>query len=159
MKTEASSARAKRPYQRMLLATDGAPLSRKAERAAIALAAATGAELFVFSASPKLSGALMSPLLIASHMDAPQVAAFWDEHARKTASAACQRAAAAGVSARPVTTAASDIAQAIIQQARKWRCNLVVMASHGRRGVDRVLLGSETQQVLVHSNVPVLVVR
>ena len=49
--------------------------------------------------------------------------------------------------------------EAIIEAAKKFECDLIVMASHGRRGVSGVLLGSETQKVLTHSKIPVLVVR
>ena len=51
------------------------------------------------------------------------------------------------------------MAQALLEAAKKHRCNLIVMASHGRRGIKRLLLGSETQQVLAHTTLPVLVLR
>ena len=51
------------------------------------------------------------------------------------------------------------VAESIISAARKHKCDLVVMASHGRKGLQRVLLGSETQHVLTHSSIPVLVLR
>jgi len=58
------------------------------------------------------------------------------------------------------TVVKSDlIAEAILANVKKNKCDLVVMASHGRRGLKRILLGSETQQVLTHSTVPVLVLR
>jgi nucleotide-binding universal stress UspA family protein len=57
-------------------------------------------------------------------------------------------------------TARSDlVAEAILAAARKNRCDLVVMASHGRKGIKRLLLGSETQHVLTHGSIPVLVLR
>ena len=57
-------------------------------------------------------------------------------------------------------TAKSDlVSDAIIAAAKKHKCDLIVMASHGRKGIKRLLLGSETQQVLTHSHVPVLVLR
>jgi nucleotide-binding universal stress UspA family protein len=58
-----------------------------------------------------------------------------------------------------VTAAVPDVAKAIVEHAVKQKCELIVMASHGRRGFDRLLLGSETQHVLLHSPMPVLVVR
>ena len=58
------------------------------------------------------------------------------------------------------TTVKSDlIAEALIAAAKRHKCDLIVMASHGRRGIKRLLLGSETQQVLTHSHIPVLVLR
>lgn len=57
-------------------------------------------------------------------------------------------------------TSKSDlVAEAVIAAAKKYKCDLIVMASHGRRGVKRLLLGSETQHVLTHSQIPVLVLR
>lgn len=61
--------------------------------------------------------------------------------------------------ARAMAAAVSDVAKAIVEHAVKQKCDLIVMASHGRRGLDRLLLGSETQHVLLHSSLPVLVVR
>jgi nucleotide-binding universal stress UspA family protein len=63
------------------------------------------------------------------------------------------------VKTRAVVVRAELVAEAIIATAKKQRCDLIVMSSHGRRGLKRVLLGSETQHVLTHSAVPVLVLR
>ena len=65
----------------------------------------------------------------------------------------------AGVSCQAHTVEALHPWEAIIEHARRMQCDLLVMASHGRRGVSALLLGSETQKVLTHSKVPVLVVR
>ena len=65
----------------------------------------------------------------------------------------------AWIKARAITVKSDLVSDAIIAAARKQKCDLIVMASHGRRGVKRLLLGSETQQVLTHSQVPVLVLR
>ena len=61
--------------------------------------------------------------------------------------------------ARAVTARSDLVAESIIAAAKKHKCGLVVMASHGRKGIKRLLLGSETQHVLTHSHVPVLVLR
>jgi len=68
-------------------------------------------------------------------------------------------AQAQGVAAKAVVSRSNLVAEAIMAAAKKYKCDLVVMASHGRKGIKRVLLGSETQQVLTYSSVPVLVVR
>lgn len=60
---------------------------------------------------------------------------------------------------KPVVTKSDLVAEAIIAAATKHDCDLIVMASHGRKGIKRLLLGSETQHVLTHSKVPVLVLR
>ena len=58
-----------------------------------------------------------------------------------------------------ITVRSDLVAEAILNAAKKHKCDLVVMASHGRRGLKRLLLGSETQHVLTHGNIPVLVLR
>ena len=70
-----------------------------------------------------------------------------------------QEAQADGVKATGVVVQSDLVAESIIAAAAKHECDLVVMASHGRKGITRVLLGSETQHVLTHSTVPVLVLR
>jgi nucleotide-binding universal stress UspA family protein len=69
------------------------------------------------------------------------------------------QAAARSVKARAVVLKSDEVARSIIAAAKKNRCDLIVMASHGRRGLGRVLLGSETQHVLTHGTTPVLVLR
>ena len=69
------------------------------------------------------------------------------------------KAEAGGVKAKAVTIKSDLVAEAIIIAAKKHKCDLIVMASHGRRGIKRLLMGSETQHVLTHSHVPVLVLR
>jgi nucleotide-binding universal stress UspA family protein len=63
------------------------------------------------------------------------------------------------VEARAVVSCSDLVAEAVMGAAKKHECDLIVMASHGRKGLQRVLLGSETQQVLTHSTTPVLVLR
>ena len=64
-----------------------------------------------------------------------------------------------GVTVQVVVAKSELIAETIIAAATKNNCDLIVMASHGRKGLKRVLLGSETQHVLTHSHIPVLVLR
>ena len=144
-------------YQRILLATDGSRLSGKAEDAAIALAAACGATLVALCVAPKHPKALLLPTVFATGIS--DVRAQFVDAARDTAAKALRRAERQGVRATAANVSASSPAEGIVAYARKARCDLIVMASHGRRGMDRLLLGSETQHVLVHTNVPVLVVR
>jgi nucleotide-binding universal stress UspA family protein len=67
--------------------------------------------------------------------------------------------AAKGVEVRTLVSKSDMVSHAIITAAAKNDCDLIVMASHGRRGIKRLLLGSETQHVLTHSSTPVLVLR
>ena len=70
-----------------------------------------------------------------------------------------QAAATAGVSYKGYAMSSRSTADAIVGTAEQQDCDLICMASHGRRGIAGVLLGSETNKVLTHSNIPVLVVR
>jgi nucleotide-binding universal stress UspA family protein len=66
---------------------------------------------------------------------------------------------AEGVTVKAVVAKSDLVAEAVISAAKKHKCDLIVMASHGRKGIKRLLLGSETQHVLTHSHIPVLVLR
>ena len=83
----------------------------------------------------------------------------WSDHAQEIVDAVQKTASAKGVKARAITARSDLVSDAIIAAAKKHKCDLIVMASHGRKGIKRLLLGSETQQVLTHSHVPVLVLR
>jgi nucleotide-binding universal stress UspA family protein len=83
----------------------------------------------------------------------------WAENALATVEAVKASAAVKGVKAKGITAHSDLIAEAIIAAVNKHGCDLIVMASHGRRGISRLLLGSETTHVLTHSPVPVLVLR
>lgn len=146
-------------YRRILVATDGSKLSRKAEQAAIGLAVAMGAELVAFCVAPKLSRSLLNPAVGGARIDPVRVEAYWTEYANETAERLSQKAQKSGVVAKAVTVVSHGIGEAIVKNATKLKCDVIVMASHGRRGVERFLLGSETQHVLVHTDLPVLVIR
>jgi nucleotide-binding universal stress UspA family protein len=70
-----------------------------------------------------------------------------------------KQAKAAGVKATGVLANSDLVAESVIATAKKYKCDLIVMASHGRKGLERVLLGSETRHVLARGSVPVLVLR
>jgi nucleotide-binding universal stress UspA family protein len=82
----------------------------------------------------------------------------WTDQAKNVVEAVQKDAMAAGVKATPVTGHGA-VAESIINAAKKHHCDLIIMASHGRKGITRVLLGSETLDVLTHSHIPVLVLR
>jgi nucleotide-binding universal stress UspA family protein len=87
---------------------------------------------------------------------------FFDAQERiaaKRVAGVVDAAKAAGIACQGHTVEALHPWEAIIEHAKRAECDLLVMASHGRRGVTALLLGSETQKVLTHSTVPVLVVR
>jgi nucleotide-binding universal stress UspA family protein len=83
----------------------------------------------------------------------------WSRKGQAIVDAVAQTAEAAGVKTKAVVSRSDLVAESILAAVRKHRCDLVVMASHGRKGLKRILLGSETQQVLTHGSVPVLVLR
>ena len=83
----------------------------------------------------------------------------WATEGQAMVDAVQQAAQAEGIQAKAVVARSNLVAEAIMAAAKKHKCDLIVMASHGRKGLKRVLLGSETQHVLAHSTTPVLVLR
>jgi nucleotide-binding universal stress UspA family protein len=91
--------------------------------------------------------------------DVARIEGQWVEEAQAAVDAVTKLATAKGVKAKGVVSRSDIVSDAIIAAAKKQKAELVVMASHGRKGIKRLLLGSETQQVLTHCHVPVLVLR
>jgi nucleotide-binding universal stress UspA family protein len=143
-------------YQRILVPTDGSDITRGAVQTAIGLAKLTGAKLYALSVKEPF------PYSAVTEMQPSPPQEYYDAQERIAAArvtevrAACD---AAGVLCEASTVEALHPWEAIIDHARSRECELIVMASHGRRGVAALLLGSETTRVLTHSRVPVLVVR
>jgi nucleotide-binding universal stress UspA family protein len=146
-------------YKRILVATDGSALSRKATRSAIDLAAAVGAELVAVNVVPRYPLSLVEGAMDVVPRDAARIEKEWAEHGQAKAEEVEKAAGKAGVKARAITVRSNLVAEAILGAARKNKCDLVVMASHGRKGIKRLLLGSETLHVLTHGDIPVLVLR
>ena len=146
-------------YQRILVATDGSTLSKKAVSSAISMAALTGAELIALKVVPRYPMSYFEGGVALQASEVARVEKQWSEHGQAVVDAVQQAALAKGVKTRAVTAKSDLVSEAIISCAKKYKCDLIVMASHGRRGIKRLLLGSETQLVLTHSHVPVLVLR
>jgi nucleotide-binding universal stress UspA family protein len=143
-------------FKRILFPTDGSEITAKALTTALGMASLTQGELFVIAVKdPFPYGAIseMQPTPPQEFLDAQE------RIAQKRVKVAMDAAAAAGVAANGHTIEASHPWEAIIEHAKASGCDLVVMASHGRRGLSALLLGSETQKVLTHVDLPVLVVR
>ena len=83
----------------------------------------------------------------------------WSDKGQSVVDAVKQTAAAKGVKTQAITHKSDVVSDALIAAATKHQCDLIVMASHGRRGIQRLLLGSETQHVLTHASIPVLVLK
>lgn len=146
-------------YQRILVATDGSTLSKKAVNSAIALAAVCNAELIALKVVPRYPQAYFEGSIPLSAEEVSRVEKQWSESALSQLAAVEKLAAAKAVSAKAITVRSDVVSDAIIAAAKKHKVDLIVMASHGRKGIKRLLLGSETQQVLTHSHIPVLVLR
>ena len=146
-------------YQRILVATDGSALSKKAVKHAVRLAELTEAELVAVKVVPRYPQSYFEGGLALQASEVERVERQWAEEAQAAVDAAIKLAEASGVSAKGVVVKDDLVSEALIGVAKKQKCDLIVMASHGRRGIKRLLLGSETQQVLTHTQLPVLVLR
>jgi len=146
-------------FQRILVAADSSTLSRKAVDTAVRLAAGTRAELFALHVVPRYPLSYFEGAAALSPQDIAHTEQAWAGKGRALVDAVVQQARAAGVAAHALLTQTDGVAESVIASAGKHGCDLIVMASHGRRGIGRVLLGSETQHVLTHSRIPVLVLR
>jgi nucleotide-binding universal stress UspA family protein len=146
-------------YQKILIATDGSTLSKKAVTSGLELAALTGASVVALKVVPRYPVSYFEGGVALSLNNVASVEKQWAEAAMAIVNKVKEAAEAEGIKAKAVTTSSDFTAEAIINAAKKYKCDLIVMASHGRRGMKRLLMGSETLHVLTHSQVPVLVLR
>ena len=146
-------------YKKILVPTDGSALSKKAVRGAVELAAAVGAEVLAVHVVPRYPTSYFEGGISVSPTEVARVEKQWAEHGLALAQEVAKAAEKAGVKAKAATVRSDLVAEAIVAAARKYKCDLIVMASHGRKGIKRLLLGSETQHVLTHGTTPVLVLR
>jgi nucleotide-binding universal stress UspA family protein len=143
-------------YQCILVPTDGSDVTGKAVASTIALAKALGSRVRTLSVKEPFPYSAISEI----QPVAPQEYFEAQERiARQRVQQVVEACAAAGLPCDADTVEASHPYEAIIDHAKLHGCDLIVMASHGRRGMRALLLGSETQKVLTHSSVAVLVVR
>lgn len=146
-------------FKHLLVPTDGSQLSEAAVARATTFAKEAGARITFFYAQPDFpmpiygEGALIDPTT------PDQFARSAEAEAKKILDAAKSVADDAGVVADVDTTVNEVPYEAIIDAAERHGCDLIFMASHGRRGIAGLLLGSETQKVLTHSKIPVLIYR
>ena len=143
-------------YKRILVPTDGSEITGKAIVTAIGLAKLTGAAIEAIAVKEPF------PYSAISEMQPTPPQEFYDAQERiatqrvQAVTKSCQDA---GVACNAVTVEALHPWEAILEHAKRTGCDLIVMASHGRRGLSGLLLGSETTKVLTHSKIPVLVCR
>lgn len=146
-------------FKHLLVPTDGSQLSDAAVGRAVTFAKEAGARVTFFYAQPDFpmpiygEGALIDPTT------PEQFAKSAEQEARKILDKAKAAADGVGVVADTDTAVNEVPYEAVIDAADRHGCDLIFMASHGRRGIAGLLLGSETQKVLTHSKIPVLIYR
>ena len=144
-------------FKHILIPTDGSDLSRKAILYGVQLAKESGAKVTGLTVVEPYQPAGMDAVLI------PVDEGDYEEQARVLSDRAIEQvkmaAQAAGVPCETIREVNDQPYRAIIDAAVSLGCDLIVMASHGRRGISALLLGSETSKVLTHSTIPVLVYR
>ena len=146
-------------FKHILLPTDGSSLSNKAVKRGIEFAGKIRARVTALHVMPEFKAfadegfAPLSPALKKRLEDEAQARAM------KLLDAVARQARARRVRCATLNVASDSPYQVIIATARRKKCDLIMMASHGRRGLSSLLLGSETAKVLLHAKVPVLVVR
>ncbi len=141
-------------FQHILIATDGSELSDKALEGGLELAKAMGAKVTVYRSVieylPMTEFAVDTPQDVMAELQAA---------VDRSLNTAVERAQARGIQATSRRSVELSPYIGIIECANKEGCDLILMASHGRRGLSSLILGSETQKVLTHSTIPVLVYR
>jgi nucleotide-binding universal stress UspA family protein len=144
-------------FKHILIPTDGSDLSRKAVLYGVRLAKELGKKVTGLTVAEPYRVATMDTILI------PVDEGDYEEQSRVLSERAMEQvnmaAEAAGVPCETVREVNDQPYRAIIDAAQALQCDLIVMASHGRRGISALLLGSETAKVLTHSSIPVLVYR
>ena len=147
-------------YQHILIATDGSELATKALEHGLALAKRDNARVTVVTATEPWSGVEMAQEARQGRRDPiGEFEAVAAAAANRILDDAAQRASAYGVTCDRVHVKDQHPAEGIVATAKDRGCDLIVMASHGRRGPSRLLLGSQAYEVLTHCRVPALIVR
>lgn len=147
-------------YRHILIATDGSERATKGAQQGLALASSLQAKATVLTVSEPISTGFDDALgwsAVATSL--PDFQQAREEAARKVLDGAAALAQAAGIVPQLLHVADRYAAEAIVETAEREACDLIVMASHGRRALGRLLLGSQTSEVLARCGVPVLVIR
>jgi len=146
-------------FKHILVPTDGSTLSLRAAKNAVRFAKAHGARITAFYAAPEYHPNIAGDYLPANFVPL----AVYETQIKKTANKYLDQikklAAVGGVDCSGVFASDDSPFQAIIQAAKERKCDLIFMASHGRSGITGLLIGSETNKVLTHCKLPVLVYR
>lgn len=148
-------------YRNILIPSDGSPLAQAGVSHGLSLAKALGAKVTAVVVSEPFFGAVLpGEIEPAFSIPTSEIAAASRAAAQKVLAAIHEEAAALGVACSEVHVFDRfPPAEGILDTARNEACDLIVMASHGRRGIRRALLGSQALEVVTRADVPVLVVR
>jgi nucleotide-binding universal stress UspA family protein len=147
-------------YKHILIAIDGSELADKGLRHGLRLAKALGAAVTIVTVTDFWSPiAMANEALRGKRNPSADYEKAMAEVAERILHAAETKAQAAGVEANPIHVADKHPAQGIVEMAATRGCDLIVMSSHGRRGAKRLMLGSQTAEVVTHTTIPVLVIR
>jgi nucleotide-binding universal stress UspA family protein len=146
-------------FKNILVPSDGSDFSNKAVATAARLAHALQAKLLVLHVRSPIDSPHHTEGGALTQLGGKVIMQETEDEERKLLEAAVKLAAADGATAEAAFVAGYSPYDAIIRIALEQRCDLIVMASHGRRGLSGLLIGSETQKVLTHTTIPVLVVR
>jgi nucleotide-binding universal stress UspA family protein len=146
-------------FKNILVPTDGSELSRRAIKQAVQFAMEQNAQLTGLHVSPPYVPDVREEFSVRHFVSPQEYAARSKAVAGRHLKVIERAAAAAGVRCKTVHATNDYPHDEILRTARKMKCDLIYMASHGRRGIARLLLGSETSKVLAHASLPVVVCR
>lgn len=147
-------------FSHILIATDGSELAGRGVSQGLDLASKMGAKVTVITVTEPLSATAFAQAAQAG-VENPLNAyeRQMDDHAQSITAPIEKKAAEMGVSLTVIRDTDAHPAEAIVRTAKLNGVDLIVMSSHGRRGLSKILLGSQTSEVLVHTTIPVLVIR
>jgi nucleotide-binding universal stress UspA family protein len=144
-------------YKHILIASDGSELAARALEQGLALAKALGAKVTAVTVTEPWTAAVSGEWAVAFPVEEYERAAA--ANAAKILAQVTEAAAAAGVACETVHIKDQFAAEGIVDEAKNRACDLIVMGSHGRRGVVKFILGSQASRVLTHTHVPMLICR
>lgn len=146
-------------FKHILIPTDGSRLAAKAIKAGVAMAKEMGAKVTGYCAQEPVPTHLYGEGYVADKQMIDEFERRAREHAETSVAEIAAAAKARGVPFTALITKSSIPSRGIIEAAQRRKCDVIFMASHGHRGLAGLLLGSVTQEVLTHSEIPVLVFR
>ena len=144
-------------YKHILIATDGSELAQKVVGHGLALARALDAKALVVTVTEPWTSVVSGEMVIAFPIDDDEQTVT--ANASKILATSIEIARKLGISCETLHVKDRFPAEGIVETAKARSCDLIVMASHGRRGLSRMLLGSQANRVVIESTVPVLICR